>query len=108
VTDLDECWCCDGLHDSPHFRCPDCREAGCDHFGGGCQVDHERGRPDGGQPSGVMYRATCEDCSWSYEKGRRQWVESAADNHEALYRTVDGHETQVHSLNPATEQEEQR
>lgn len=47
-SDLEECWCCEGLHDAPGKRCPPCREAGCPHFGGECRSDHEPVLPDGG------------------------------------------------------------
>jgi len=46
--DLDKCWCCDGLHDSLGCLCPDCDEAGCQHFGGVCRSDHKPVVPDGG------------------------------------------------------------
>lgn len=47
--DLDECWCCGGLHDSLGALCPSCDDAGCTHFGGECQSDHKPALPDGGQ-----------------------------------------------------------
>lgn len=46
--DLDECWCCGGLHDSVKALCPDCDDAGCTHFGGECQSDHQPVVSDGG------------------------------------------------------------
>lgn len=52
-----------------------------------------------------IYRANCEDCSWSYSKDRRGWVESAAANHESVYRNVEGHDTHVHKVNSDSDQE---
>lgn len=46
--DLDECWCCGGLHDSVRALCADCDETGCQHFGGECQSDHKPVLADGG------------------------------------------------------------
>jgi len=40
VDDLDECWCCDGLHDAPGLLCPSCDEAGCQYFDSECRSDH--------------------------------------------------------------------
>jgi len=38
--DLDECWCCGGLHDSAAALCPDCQAADCKHFYDECLSDH--------------------------------------------------------------------
>jgi hypothetical protein len=47
--DLDECWCCGGLHDGLGLLCPDCDDAGCQYFDGECKSDHKPVLPDGGQ-----------------------------------------------------------
>lgn len=47
-SDLEECWCCDGLHAAVGKLCPACDDAGCSRFGGECQADHEPVRDDGG------------------------------------------------------------
>lgn len=47
--DLKECWCCDGLHDSPGTLCPNCSDAGCNRFTDGCESDHKPALPDGGR-----------------------------------------------------------
>ena len=54
--DLKECWCCDGLHDSPGTLCPDCDNAGCNRFEDGCESDHKPALADGGQPDGGIDR----------------------------------------------------
>lgn len=46
--DLDECWCCDGLHDGPGLLCPSCDDAGCQYFDGECRSGHKPVLPDGG------------------------------------------------------------
>lgn len=45
--DLEECWCCGGLHDSYRTLCPDCHEAGCSRFDDGCESDHQPVIADG-------------------------------------------------------------
>ena len=47
--DLKECWCCDGLHDSPGTLCPNCSHAGCNRFTDGCESDHKPALPDSGR-----------------------------------------------------------
>lgn len=47
--DLDECWCCGGLHDSFGSLCPSCDDAGCNRFSDECDSDHKPVLPDGGQ-----------------------------------------------------------
>lgn len=46
--DMDECWCCSGLHDSPGTLCPDCDDAGCNRFSDDCKSDHQPAMADGG------------------------------------------------------------
>jgi hypothetical protein len=50
--DLKECWCCDGLHNSPGTLCPTCSNVGCNRFTDGCESDHEPALPDGGREPG--------------------------------------------------------
>lgn len=64
--DLDECWCCGGLHDSFGGLCPNCAEAGCNRFTDGCDSDHKPVMPDGGRP-GVDADRRCTNCGKSVE-----------------------------------------
>lgn len=43
----------------------------------------------------TRYRAECSDCGWHFEHEHRPWVESSAENHEELYRKIEGHETSI-------------
>ena len=94
--DLKECWCCDGLHDSPGTLCPDCDNAGCNRFEDGCESDHKPALADGGQPDGGLEREAdaitsafneaaadySPDLTWhgmgvNHDSGQRQFVMDA-------------------------------
>jgi len=67
--DLDECWCCNGLHDSLGTLCPDCGEAGCNRFDDKCMSDHKPVLTDGsGKKTDVGQRdkviVGCKDCGY--------------------------------------------
>ena len=89
--DLDECWCCGGLHDTVRALCPDCDEAGCQHFGGQCLSDHKPVIQDGGMDDRDPWRspncgasltvlsgstARCDDCEAPLHRSQ---VEGADD-----------------------------
>lgn len=60
ADDLEECWCCGGLHDSVGTLCPSCDDAGCSRFDEECASDHQPVLPDGGKQADVSW--WCEDC----------------------------------------------
>jgi len=64
--DLDECWCCAGLHDGVGSLCPSCDDAGCQHFGDECDSDHKPVLPNGGQSQGpepkMAHAWVCDGC----------------------------------------------
>jgi len=99
-SDLDECWCCGGLHDSRGLLCPDCDDWGCPYFGGECESDHKPVLPDGGNAtSGTDH----EDCTVSgcHEPAVRtlQWPEPGG----LVAEFCDDHAEQKLSITAVTE-----
>lgn len=68
--DLDECWCCGGLHDSLGALCPNCDDAGCTHFGGECQSDHKPALHDGGQAMSDADLTIHAGQTWTMDESR--------------------------------------
>jgi hypothetical protein len=44
--DLEECWCCGGLHDTHGTLCPNCDDADCNRFTPECDSEHKPVLPD--------------------------------------------------------------